>query len=368
MKLKLLIAAVVTSLVSWSAQAEIKTIEDVLGREINIDVPVKRVVLGFYAEDYIAIGSDKALDNIVGISKDTWKVWRPASWNQYIKVRPDLDNIADVGEVEAQTFSIEKVISLKPDVVLLADWQYKGLGFDIDRLEDAGIPVVVLDYNAQTLERHIKSTLVVGELTNQITRSKQIADEYQSAIEDIQSRIEKSGLPKPRAYVEFGNKGPSEYSFTYGKNMWGAMLDLAGAENIATPFIEWWGPINPEQVIASKPEVIFIAGTENVKQKDAMTMGQGISHDEARVRLAGFTQRPGWSSLPAVKDDRLHGVYQGASRSIIDYTMIQYLAKSLYPGLFDDLKPEENYLNFYEKYLPVNPQGTFTLDLKETSL
>ncbi|QXO16769.1 MULTISPECIES: ABC transporter substrate-binding protein [Vibrio] len=368
MKFKLLIAAVVTSLISWSVQAEIRTIEDVLGREININVPAKRVVLGFYAEDYIAVGTDKALDNIVGISKDTWQVWRPASWKQYVEVRPDLDNIVDVGEVEAQTFSIEKVISLKPDVVVLADWQYKGLGFDIDRLEDAGIPVVVLDYNAQTLERHIKSTLVIGELTNQIARSKQIADEYQSAIEDIQSRIKKSGRPKPRVYVEFGNKGPSEYSFTYGKNMWGAMLDLAGAENIAAPFVEWWGPINPEQVIASKPEVIFIAGTENVKQKDAMTMGEGISHEQAQLRLAGFSLRPGWSSLPAVKNGRIHGVYQGASRSIIDYTMIQYLAKSLYPGLFEDLQPEKNYLNFYEKYLPVNPHGTFTIDLDGTSL
>ncbi len=368
MKLKLLGAAVVAGLFSYSVQAEMKTIEDVLGREVNIDVPAKRVVLGFYAEDYIAIGTEHALDNVVGISKDTWKVWRPTSWNQYIDVRPDLDKISDVGEVEAQTFSIEKVISLKPDVVVLADWQYKGLGFDVDRLEEAGIPVIVLDYNAQTLQRHIKSTLVIGELTAQTSRAKQIADEYQSAIEQIHARIEKSGLPKPRAYVEFGNKGPSEYSFTYGKNMWGAMLDMAGAENIAAPFVEWWGPINPEQVLASKPEVIFIAGTENTKQKDTMSMGQGIDREDARRRLIGFTERPGWNSLPAVENHRVHGIYQGASRSIVDYTMVQYLAKSLYPALFEDINPEENYLNFYEKYLPVHPQGTFTLDLDKAPL
>lgn len=368
MKLSFLITAIIASLSAYSAQAEVRTIEDVLGREVSIDVPAQRVILGFYAEDYVAIGSTQALDHVVGISKDTWKAWRPSSWNQYIRVRPELDNIPDVGEVEAQTFSIEKVLSLNPDVVVLADWQYKGLGFDVDRLEEAGIPVIVLDYNAQTLERHVKSTLVIGELTDQNTRATQIANEYQSAIKQIQTRIEQSGQPKPRAYVEFGNKGPDEYSFTYGKNMWGAMLDMAGAENIAAPFIEWWGPINPEQVLASKPEVIFIAGTENTQQRDAMSMGQGVSRQEAQRRLNGFTQRPGWQALPAIKNHRIHGIYQGASRSIIDYTMVQYLAKSLYPGLFDDIDPEQNYLDFYEKYLPVSPQGTFTVDAKAQAL
>lgn len=35
-----------------NAQAEIKTIHDVLGRDVKVDVPAKRVVLGFYYPDY----------------------------------------------------------------------------------------------------------------------------------------------------------------------------------------------------------------------------------------------------------------------------------------------------------------------------
>ena len=30
---------------------------------------------------------------------------------------------------------------------------------------EAGIPIVVLDYNAQTLDKHIKSTEIIGQLT-----------------------------------------------------------------------------------------------------------------------------------------------------------------------------------------------------------
>ena len=29
--------------------------------------------------------------------------------------------------------------------------------------------------------------------------------------------VKEANLPKPKIYVEFGNKGPSEYSFTFGK-------------------------------------------------------------------------------------------------------------------------------------------------------
>lgn len=365
MKLRLLVA-LAASTFAGIANADVQVIDDILGRKVEVDVPVQRMILGFYAEDYMAIGTEQAFDHVVGLSRDTWKSWRPASWDLYTTYRPSLKTIPDVGEVEAQTFSIEKVLSLKPSAILLADWQYKGLGMDIDRLEEAGIPVVVVDYNAQTLERHVKSTHIIGQLTGQEARADEIASEYEKNLTYIQNRIATSGLKKPRAYIEFGNKGPSQYSFTYGKNMWGAMVTSVGGDNIAAPFVEWWGPINPEQVLASKPEVIFIAGTESGQESaDAMAMGQGVKRKLAVERLKGFTNRPGWPSLPAVKNQRVYGLYQGASRTILDGAMEQYIAKALYPTLFKDLTPEQAYLDFYKKYLPVTPSGTFAVSIKE---
>ncbi|WP_256203008.1 ABC transporter substrate-binding protein [Pseudomonas sp. URMO17WK12:I4] len=224
---------------------------------------------------------------------------------------------------------------------MLADWQYKGLGADADRLEKLGIPVVVVDYNAQTVERHVASTLVFGEITGHQARAREIADLYKTTIENVHKRIAAAGKPKPRVYVEFGNKGPSEYSFTYGKNMWGSMIDLAQGDNIAAPFVQWWGPINPEQVLASNPQVVLIAGTESTKVPGSLLIGEG------------------WQNLEAIKDKRLYGVYQGASRSITDFAAIQYLAKVFYPELFGDIDPEGNYKAFYRKYLSVTPECTF---------
>ena len=42
-----LILAVLLLTFGITTQAEIKTIKDVLGREVNVDVPVKNAVLGF---------------------------------------------------------------------------------------------------------------------------------------------------------------------------------------------------------------------------------------------------------------------------------------------------------------------------------
>ncbi|WP_341645194.1 ABC transporter substrate-binding protein [Thauera sp. SDU_THAU2] len=363
---KSLLVSACISASAFAAHAEVKTLTDISGQQVTLDLPAKRVALGFYFEDYMAVAGEQGWTKVVGISKEAWKGWRPTSWKLYTDHMPAIDELPDMGEVEIMTFSVEKVIELKPDVLVLAEWQVLGLGSDVDQIKEAGIPIVVVDYNAQKLENHLKSTELFGEIAGQPDRAAAINKDYKDAIDDINARLAKAGLPKPKAYAEFGNKGPGEVGFTYGKNMWGGMIEQAGGINIAKPFVEWWGPINPEQILASMPDVVFITGTEGgnlSKTSTAMRIGQGVDRKESAERLAGYTKRPGWDALPAVKNKRLHALYQGASRTQADYTMVQYIAKALYPEVFADLNPEQNYIDFYKKYLPVVPQGTFATNL-----
>ena len=115
--------------------------------------------------------------------------------------------------------------------------------------------------------------------------------------------------------------------------------------------------------MASKPEVILIAGYESVTSPSAMQIGQDIAAASALQRLKGFTQRAGWADLPAVKNQRVYAVYHGATRSVMDAALLQYVAKTLYPDLFRDLNPLATYLGFYQRYLPIRPHGTFMLGL-----
>lgn len=348
--------------VSTSAFAEITTVTDVLGREVTFDAPAKRAIVGFYPEDYMAIGTEAAYDNVVGMSKYIWQA-RSANWDLYVKHRPSLDKIPEIGRVDTNTFSVEKVISLNPDVLMLADWQYKGLGSEIERIEDAGISVVVVDYNAQTLERHIKSTQLIGVITGQKERAEKIANEYKQNLEMISQRLESANLEKPKVYTEYGAAGVNEVGYTFGKNMWGAIATMAGGDNISAPFVEWWGKLNPEQIIVANPDVIVMTGYESGSSDDAMVMGQGVDEELAKQRLAGFKQRIGWSSIAAVKNNRMYAAYHGACRTILDGAMLQFYAKAMYPEQFKDLDPKQAYLDFYAKYLPVTPSGSFVTQL-----
>lgn len=358
-KLVMLLACIFLSTVG---NAKTVTVKDVLDREITFNAPAQRVIVGFYPEDYMAIGTETAYDRVVGMSKYIWQA-RSENWNMYLEHRPSLDNIPAIGRVDTQAFSIEKVISLKPDVFMLADWQFQALGTAIERLENAGIKIIVVDYNAQTLERHLKSTELIGIITGQEARAAKIAKEYKENLAMITARLEKANLPKLKIYTEFGASGVGELGFSFGKNMWGAISTMAGGDNISAPYIEWWGKLNPEQVITSSPDIIVITGYESGKLDDSMVMGQDIAESTARARLEGFKKRLGWSSLPAIKNNRLYGAYHGACRTILDGAMIQFFAKAMYPALFSDLEPEKAYLDFYKQYLPVEPKGTFMLTL-----
>src|SRR6185436_9705946 len=318
-------------------RAQSRTVRDVIGREVAVALPAKRIVLGFYFEDFLAVGGPEAMDRVVGISKAAWKDWRPANWEAHLAVRPSLDQLADVGEVEVGTFSVEKVVALRPDLVILGDWQAKGLGSEFERLVGFGIPVVVIDYHAQTRERHLASTRLLGAVLGAEPRAEAIARDYEATLDDVRARVARAGRPEPRIYIELGNKGPAEQGVSYGEAMWGAIARTAGGANVTREVVRTWAPVSPEQVLAARPEVIVIAGSEWRRHATAQLMGEGIGAEEARIRLAGFTRRPGWSELPAVRSSRVHAIYHGASRTIMDHASLQYFAKVLYPDLFADV-------------------------------
>ena len=77
---------------------------DILGRKVTVDLPAKRVVLGFYYQDYMAIGGKTALDNVVGFSKAVWADWAPPSWAAFSKAVPKLNQLTDVGECGSRHF------------------------------------------------------------------------------------------------------------------------------------------------------------------------------------------------------------------------------------------------------------------------
>ncbi|MDD2926317.1 MAG: iron ABC transporter substrate-binding protein, partial [Rhodoferax sp.] len=147
--------AAIFALSAWSATLEVT---DALGRKVRVNSPVQRVALNFNFEEFTAVAGKDNWAKVVGISRAPFEGWRPVIFGRYAAVIPNLQAMPDFGHSEDNTFSAEKVIALKPDVLFIAEWTYKSLQTARDQIEAAGIPIVVIDYNAQLLERHLSST------------------------------------------------------------------------------------------------------------------------------------------------------------------------------------------------------------------
>lgn len=343
--------------------ADTVAVTDVLGREVQVPKQLRRLLLGFYFEDFQAIVGPGAFDRVVAISRPVWEGWRPTQWQAYLAAAPRIAELADIGDFETGTFNIEAAIAAKPDLAILAAWQFRALGAAEAKLAAAGIPVAVVDYNAQTVDLHLASTRLIGRLTGSEVRAERLAGEYQAAVADVLARVAKAKGPRPKVYVELGNKGAGEYGNSYAGTMWGRVVEMAGGENIAAGKIENWGPLNPEHVLASRPDAIFIAGSGWLKRPQAVLMGYGIEPSATREKMRPFLGRAGWAGLPAAKAGAVHALYHGGARTLYDYTFLQYIAKQLHPDLFADVDPVENHRRFYATYLPIRAEGSFMVKL-----
>ena len=363
------LAATLASLTLPLSTAYAGTVVDTMGRSVDVPDDVSRVLLGFYFEDFYAIGGAEAYDKVVAISRPAWEGWRNSQWKSYNAINPALDGLVDVGEADAGTFALEMAVAARPDVAIIAAWQYRALGDVVGKLEAAGIPVVVADYNAQTVEKHVASTLLIGQVMGAEARAQELADNYVAAVADVQARVatalEARGGMRPTVYIELGSKGAGEYGNSYSDKMWGGVITMAGGDNIALEALKERGPLNPEYVIATNPEVVFIAGSYWMNRDNAVVMGFGVTPEQTRERLQPFTQRAGWPDMAAVQNGQIHAVYHGGARTLYDYTFLQFMAKAMYPEAFADVDPVANHKAYYEAYLPIAAEGTFMLTLAQ---
>lgn len=350
-------------LLTVPAWAETVSVTDVLGRQVEVPKQAERILLGFYFEDFFAVGGPNAYDRVAAISRPVWEGWRNLQWKAYVAAVPRIEQLADIGDVGAGTFSLENVIAVQPDLAILAAWQYSALGENAARLEAAGIPVVVLDYNAQTVEKHTASTKALGTILGEEARAQELADLYGSAIADVERRVAKAGT-RPKVYVELGRKGAGEVDNSYGDTMWGRLVEFAGGENIAKSQIAKWGPLSPEYVLAQNPAVIFLAGSGWLGQDKAVLMGPGIDPALTRARMQPYTGRPGWQDLDAVRQGNVHAIYHGGARTLYDFAFTQYIAKALHPDLFADVDPQANLDAYFAKYMPIRFSGTYMTKLQ----
>ncbi|GAB4218055.1 MAG: ABC transporter substrate-binding protein [Rhodoferax sp.] len=357
------VLSVCLTLTAWSATIEVT---DALGRHVKLTTPVQRVALNFNFEEFTAVAGKDNWAKVVGISRAPWEGWRPVIFKRYAAVIPNLQAMPDIGHSDDGTFSAEKVIALKPDVLFIAEWTYKALQTAREQIEAAGIPIVVIDYNAQLLERHMASTRAIGRVMGTEARGEELAKLYEREYHDVLARVAKSSFKTPKkVYVELGQAGADTVGNSYSGTMWGKLLTTLGAINVADGKLPGpWGKVNAEAVIADNPDLIFIAGSSWVNKPLAVKTGYEATPELTRQTLLPYAQRPAWANLKAVKNGEVHAIEHGLCRTLFDFVAMQYIAKRLYPDTFQDVDPDASFNAYHAKYLPVAYAGTWMLPLK----
>ncbi len=329
---------------------------DAVGDTIILDKPANRIVPTFFFEEIFALGAE---DNIVGWSRGYWEGRRQSIWDKYLNESGfPVEEIPDVGYIYKGTFDCEKVAELDPDIVIL----YQRQPEIEEKLSKFGIQSVHVDFHSET--ETIRSIKILGKVLGKEQRAEELAEFYQEQTNKVYSVLENiKDKEKPKVYVEGGWKEYSTYGNTY---MFGALVDLAGGENIATSAgIIKSGTISPEYILSEDPDVIIITGATWAGHEDRPQLGYYTDPQKARQSLENRLDRPGWENLTAVKNGTVYSIHHGLARHIYDFYCLQYFAKWFYPEEFADLDPEESWREFHERFLPVTYSGTWSISLEE---
>ncbi|MBR2836058.1 MAG: ABC transporter substrate-binding protein [Coriobacteriales bacterium] len=341
-----------------------KEVTDVDGRTITLPAEVKRVVVTFNLEEYLAVAGEEGIEKLVGFSHSYWKGRRQDAWDTFTAKFPKLAEINDIGYND--TINVEAIIALMPDVVIMSSPVNKTfIEPHLDKLAAAGIQVAFVNYHKQTLEMHRKSTEMLGQIMGQEERAKEIADFYEAQMQLVSDGIAMLGEndPRPKVYMEF-SRGVNEYGNTWSTRMWGALIGQCGGTNIAADLGDANSvDIAPEQIIASDPEIIIFTASPQTDIDNNVVLGYGCDEKKALSALEAYKDRKGWASLSAVKNNRMGALYHDLSRHIFDFAGAQFLAKQIQPELFADLDPQAVLAEFFEKFMPVELEGAWMIAL-----
>lgn len=346
-------------------------ITDVTGRTVTLKKPAERVVLQWSGSG----GPFFTISALMG--KDTPKViagmdtslqqYRADMWKHFTTEMPELANIPEVGTVGDKNFNVEQVVALHPDVIFIpVDLKNQYESDAKQKLDEAGVQTIYIDYHAENLEKHQKSIEAIGKALGKEERAAEISKFYTDHVTKVLDRVKTINKPKPTVYLEVGMKGPEEFGNSFSGNYsWGALATLCGADVITKDIVKRSTPINPEFVLEKNPDIIMIMGSYWPKNPTSMRLGFEANEAQSQELLKAFTtERQGWSDLKAVENKDVYSIHHGLPREVYDAAVFEYLAKTFYPEEFKDVDPEATLKEFYDKFLPYSYGGIWFMHLK----
>ena len=323
-----------------------KTIVDSADRTVTIYRPVERVVIAYWVDAAITLKALKAEDTVVGVTQ--------AIKNEPILV-PELSKLPSVGlGPMPDALDYEKILALEPDVVFtggtsLNPTAYMEIAEKIHSL-DPDIAVLVFTFCDPAL--YIEEVRKAGYIFEREEEAEELIDFIEGHLNTIEERVSDID-PDNRTKVYF------EFFFDFYTGGEGTVyqeyIEMAGGKNV---FSDIPGPggyglveVSPEKIIEHNPEVIL----HHVGMAYAGKTGYGVDDVTAlREKRKEIMKRPGFSTIEAVKSERVYTLHSNIVLSSMYPVGVSYYAKWFYPELFKDLKPNAIHQEYLTKFLRID--------------
>jgi iron complex transport system substrate-binding protein len=351
-----------------SATAETITVTDIAGRTVDVEKNPSKVVIGEGRMIYsiALLDQENPFARIAGW-KDDMINYDPDAYRKYLEVFPEIKDLPSFGSPYSDEWNLEAVISLDTEVVLmnlgnLLKAQESGI---IEKLEDAGVATVFVDFRQDPTQNTIPSIQLLGRIFDQRDEADAFSDFYQSEMKKIFSRVETIPVEdRPVVFIErAAGYNPNKCCNTFGAANMGRLVDLAGGRNwgsAKTPGFS--AAVSLEALFSDDPEIIIGTGAnwaEANPATEAVLFGYEATEDAVQERLSALASREGWPELSAVKNGRFHSVYHQFYNSPYHFVAMQAFAKWIHPELFEDLDPEASLKAVHDQFLPIDYSGVF---------
>ncbi|WP_414902402.1 ABC transporter substrate-binding protein [Sphingomonas flavalba] len=338
-------------------------LKDVRGRPITLSAPAKRiaiddsrylVALGLLHPDPVSLLSAWPQD-INRLGDETYK--------QLLAKSPQLGRLTKIAS-SAGSFDVEALLAANPDVAVLS-LESGVTDAQIQQVEKAGVPVVIVDFFVKPFENLEQSLLILGKLTGRDDQAKAFVAFRAERMKRIADRVRT--LPddkRPSLFLEAHAGMSADCCNAPGRGNIGDYLQFVGGHNIGADVINQpFGKLNLEYVISRDPTVYIATGGPHLAKAGGLVLGAGYSEAEAAASLRKIASRQGIASLAAVKTGRTHGFSHQLINSPLDIVAIEAFAKWTHPALFADVDPAATLAEINQRFLSIPYQGVYWVDL-----
>ncbi|WP_233631285.1 MULTISPECIES: ABC transporter substrate-binding protein [unclassified Pseudomonas] len=339
-------------------------VTDVLGRKVEMDHAPQRIVLGegrlFFA--LALLDRDNPFQRVVGWQNDM-RLLDPHTFQVYAKRYPQVAKLPLIGQASEQSVSAEQILALKPDLAIFSiagegPTQHSPVA---DLLEQAGIPVLFIDFRVHPIENTRVSLQALGTLLGREQQAQQYLSFYDQHLERVTDQVAALGdRPRPKVFLELLAGVWQAPGHTTGKSGLGSVVQAVGGHNIAADVVPGaLGDVSVEYVLKADPDVYIATGN----RAPGVLLGAGVSADTARQSLAKITARPEFAPLRPIRDGQAHGLWHDFYNSPFNILAIEAMARWIHPEQFKDLDPQAT-LGQINQMLEVGLDGHYWIDAK----